>query len=148
KAINNLKSDVIYVGQKLTVNSTSTTNTSVSTPKQDSIVTNLDAVYTVKSGDTLTGISNKYSVSIANLKNWNSLNSDTIYVGQKLAVKVGSSSTSKDSSTTATSKTYTIASGDTLSGLARTFNVSIPQLKEWNNLTSDLIFVGQQLTIK
>ncbi|MFL2146578.1 LysM peptidoglycan-binding domain-containing protein [Desemzia sp. FAM 24101] len=148
KSLNNLKSDAIYVGQKLTVNSTTSTNTSASTPKKDSTVTNLDAVYTVKSGDTLTGISNKYSVSIANLKSWNSLNSDTIYVGQKLAVKVGGTSTPTNASTSTANKKYTIASGDTLSGLALSFDVSIAQLKDWNNLTSDLIFVGQQLNIK
>ncbi|MFL2137494.1 LysM peptidoglycan-binding domain-containing protein [Desemzia sp. FAM 23991] len=144
KSLNNLKTDTIYVGQKLSVNST--TNTTA--PKQDTTVTNLDAVYTVKSGDTLTGIGNKYSVSIADLKSWNSLNSDAIYVGQKLAVKVGSSSTPTNSSTSSASKKHTIASGDTLSGLALTFNISVAQLKEWNNLTSDLIFVGQQLAIK
>jgi len=79
------------------------------------------------------------------LKSWNKLSSDTIYVGQKLAVKVGTTTTVKP---VASNSKYTVTSGDTLSGIALANKASIAQLKQWNNLSSDLIFVGQQLTVK
>src|SRR5699024_11927980 len=55
------------------------------------------STYTVKSGDTLSGIASRYNVSVSNLKKWNNLNSHMIYVGQKLSVK-GKSSGGKTSS--------------------------------------------------
>ena len=145
KSLNKLSSDTIYVGQKLTIQGTASSNSTAPAPKQETVVSNLDVNYTVKSGDTLTAIANKYSVSVSDLKSWNKLSSDTIYVGQKLAVKVGTSSTVKP---VASNSKYTVTSGDTLSGIALANKVSIAQLKQWNNLSSDLIFVGQQLTVK
>ncbi|MCI3029183.1 LysM peptidoglycan-binding domain-containing protein [Desemzia sp. C1] len=145
KSLNKLSSDTIYVGQKLTIQGTASSNSTAPAPKQETVVSNLDVNYTVKSGDTLTAIANKYSVSVSDLKSWNKLSSDTIYVGQKLAVKVGTSTTVKP---VASNSKYTVTSGDTLSGIALANKVSIAQLKQWNNLSSDLIFVGQQLTVK
>ena len=145
KSLNKLSSDAIYVGQKLTIQGTASSNSTAPAPKQETVVSNLDVNYTVKSGDTLTAIANKYSVSVSDLKSWNKLSSDTIYVGQKLAVKVGTSTTVKP---VASNSKYTVTSGDTLSGIALANKVSIAQLKQWNNLSSDLIFVGQQLTVK
>src|SRR5690606_9688751 len=46
-------------------------------------------IYTVKSGDTLSRIAIEYKVTVANLKTWNSLNSDMIYIGQKLTIGDG-----------------------------------------------------------
>ena len=145
KSLNKLSSDAIYVGQKLTVQGVSTSSSTTPAPKQETVVSNLDVNYTVKSGDTLTAIANKYSVSVSDLKSWNKLSSDTIYVGQKLAVKVGTSTTVKP---VVSNSKYTVTSGDTLSGIALANKVSITQLKQWNNLSSDLIFVGQQLVVK
>lgn len=145
KSLNKLSSDAIYVGQKLTIQGTASSNSTAPAPKQETVVSNLDVNYTVKSGDTLTAIANKYSVSVSDLKSWNKLSSDTIYVGQKLAVKVGTTTAVKP---VASNSKYTVTSGDTLSGIALANKVSIAQLKQWNNLSSDLIFVGQQLTVK
>lgn len=58
-----------------------TKSTSTSKPKQN--VT----YYTVKKGDTLTKIANKYHVTVSNLKKWNNLKSDRIDIGQKLTIK-------------------------------------------------------------
>ncbi|MED1675076.1 C40 family peptidase, partial [Pallidibacillus thermolactis] len=55
--------------------------------------------YTVRAGDSLWKIANTFSVSVANLKKWNNLSSDTIYVGQSLKI-VGGNSTSNNSSST------------------------------------------------
>ena len=43
--------------------------------------------YTVKSGDTLSGIAQKHKTTVAQLKKWNNLKTDRIHAGDKLRVK-------------------------------------------------------------
>ncbi len=145
KSWNSLSSDTIYVGQKLNVKATGGTNTGnnnsgTTTPSATS--------YSVVSGDTLSSIARKYGVTVANLKSWNSLSSDTIYVGQKLSVKGTSSGTTGNTGSTASGTSHTIVSGDTLSSIARKYGVTVENLKSWNNLSSNIIYVGQKLSVK
>ncbi|WP_370567523.1 LysM peptidoglycan-binding domain-containing protein, partial [Desemzia sp. RIT 804] len=81
KSLNNLKSDTIYVGQKLTVNGTVQEESKPSTGDNSNSGNTESSTtqYTVQSGDTLTGIARKYNTTVANLKSLNSLKSDTIY---------------------------------------------------------------------
>ena len=116
-------------------------------------------VYRVKSGDYLGKIASRHRCTVAQIKKWNNLRSNDIRVGQKLIIYRGgvssSSSTSSSSSassevkqnTTTVSSTYTVKSGDTLSSIATKNGVSVAQLKEWNNLTSNNIQIGQKLKI-
>ncbi|MFS0646671.1 LysM peptidoglycan-binding domain-containing protein [Siminovitchia sp. 179-K 8D1 HS] len=76
KALNNLNGDLIYPNQQLHIPAESKTE-------------NQDQTYKVVKGDSLWKISNKYGVSVADLKAWNNLSSDMIYPGQSLAVKKG-----------------------------------------------------------
>ena len=140
KQINNLSSNVIYVGQvlKLKQQSNSTSN---QTPQ-----TTVD-IYTVQSGDTLWGITNTHDTTVNNLKQINDLTSDTIYVGQVLKLKQQSNSTS-DQTPQTTADTYTVQSGDTLWGIANTHDTTVNNLKQINDLTSDTIYVGQVLKLK
>ena len=163
KQWNNLTSDTIYVGQKLKVKNGGGTTTPTKpkpTKPTDNGNTNNNnnnqstETYTVKSGDTLYGISLKHGVSVAQIKQWNNLTSDTIYVGQKLKVKNGGGATTKPKPTTPTNnnnssnnKTHTVKRGDTLYGISLQNGVSVAQIKSWNNLTSDTIYVGQTLTV-
>jgi peptidoglycan DL-endopeptidase LytE len=96
------------------------------------------ASYRVQSGDSLSVIAYKYDTSVSNLKNWNNLNSDLIYVNQVLEVSAPSSSSAK---------TYTVQSGDYLSKIGATFDVYVAELKSWNNLKSDVIYPGQTLVV-
>ena len=166
KSWNNLSSDTIYVGQKLKVKNGGggTTNppkpVTPTKPTDNNNNTNNASTYTVKSGDTLYGIALKHNVSVAQIKSWNNLSSDTIYVGQKLKVKNGGGSTTNppkpvtptkptdNGNTNNSASTYTVRSGDTLYGIALKHNVSVAQIKSWNNLTSDTIYVGQKLKVK
>ncbi|MFP5114132.1 LysM peptidoglycan-binding domain-containing protein [Bacillaceae bacterium C204] len=94
KSLNKLKSDMIYVGQKLKVPATkapvpSTKPTTAKPPV--TITTPATTVkdvtdYIVKSGDTLGKIALNYKLTITDLKTLNKLTSDNIYVGQKLKV--------------------------------------------------------------
>ncbi|EMK8547333.1 1,4-beta-N-acetylmuramoylhydrolase [Listeria monocytogenes] len=161
KAWNNLKSDFIYPGQKLKVSAGSTSNTNTSKPSTNtntskpSTNTNTNAkVYTVAKGDSLWRIANNNKVTIANLKAWNNLKSDFIYPGQKLKVSAGSTTntnTAKPSTnnpSNSTVKTYTVKKGDSLWAISRQYKTTVDNIKAWNKLTSNMIHVGQKLTIK
>ncbi|MBC2314102.1 LysM peptidoglycan-binding domain-containing protein [Listeria welshimeri] len=99
------------------------------------------AEYKVKDGDSLWKISNENNVSINQLKKDNKLSSDIIFPNQTLEVNNG-----KETSTNSKSE-YTVVAGDTLGHIASDKGVTVNQLKSWNNLSSDLIVVGQKLSI-
>lgn len=103
--------------------------------------------YTVKKGDTLSGIGKKYHISYKSIMSLNNLKSTSIRYGQKLKIKKGSTTTVTSSSSKKTS-TYTVKSGDTLSGIARKYGVSYRTLMSWNNLKSTTIRTGQKLKVK
>src|SRR5699024_3036580 len=141
KKLNHLKSDLIYVGQKLKVNGSSSSKpeTKPTTPAPST-----GSTYTVKSGDTLSHIAVKYGTSVSDLKKLNNLKSDLIYVGQKLKVNGSSSSSKPTTPAPSTGSTYTVKSGDTLTHIARQYKTSVSELKKLNHLKSDLIYVGQK----
>ncbi|MFL6561892.1 MAG: NlpC/P60 family protein, partial [Bacillus sp. (in: firmicutes)] len=97
-------------------------------------------IYTVKSGDTLWKISQANKVSVANLKTWNHLTTDSVYVNQKLTLLAPHSHA-------ATTGTYTVQKGDTLYQIAVRNKLTVSQLKSLNSLTSDTINVGQVLKV-
>jgi LysM repeat protein len=103
------------------------------------------ASYTVKRGDSLSKIAERYAVSMAALKFANELaDSDEIRIGQVLtipgaAVVGGVPAVSY--------KEHKIARGETLSGIAESYAVSMVRLRETNQLNSDTIRVGQVLKI-
>lgn len=144
KEANNLTSDGTTLGQvliipKLITADTGTTSNSNSTPAAS---TNQTSKYTVVSGDSLFAIATRYGTTVDNLKNMNGLSSNTIYVGQVLTVSATDSTAGS-----VASQTYTVVSGDSLSLIAKKYNVTVDQIKESNKLTSDIIRVGQVLTI-
>ncbi|WP_428910067.1 LysM peptidoglycan-binding domain-containing protein [Niallia sp. Krafla_26] len=107
--------------------------------------------YTVERGDTLTHIANKFNTTVSNLKQWNGLTSDTIYVDQKLNVKSSTEqtqqSTVKNTSANTSTGTYTVVSGDTLLKIANRHEISLAELMTGNNLKSHLIYPGQVLKV-
>ena len=111
--------------------------------------------YTVKSGDTLNKIAAQYGVSVANLRSWNGISGDLIFVGQKLIVKKGASGNTGGSNNggsnnnqSGTNTYYTIKSGDTLNKIAAQYGVSVANLRSWNGISGDLIFAGQKIIVK
>ena len=134
KKWNKLKKDTIYVGQKLVVS-----KPSKSTPSTKKRAKKKAKTYTIKKGDNLQSIAKKYKVSVKDLLRWNKLkNADKIYVGQKL--KLSGAAVPKK-------KTYTVKKGDNLQKIAKKYNTSIANIKKWNKLKKDTIYVGQKLTI-
>jgi peptidoglycan DL-endopeptidase LytE len=155
KRLNNLKSDLIFINQTLKVSQTSSPTIAAASQKSKSPATKKTLTYTVVKGDTLINIANKHGISLGELYTWNNLNSHIIYPGQVLKVskptverpeKAPQSSPSAPAENT-TSTQYIVKKGDTLSQIGAKFGVTVQQLKSWNNLSSDLIFIGQKLNI-
>ncbi|MBL4936558.1 LysM peptidoglycan-binding domain-containing protein [Clostridium sp. YIM B02515] len=88
--------------------------------------------YKVIAGDSLWKISSNFNVSISDLKLWNSLTADTIYVGQTLKV----------------APIHIVQAGDTLWIISRKYGTTVDNLMKLNNLTSSVIKVGQVLRIE
>lgn len=120
------------------------------------------ATYTVQKGDTLSKIASNHKVTIQDIKTWNNLKNDMIYVAQKLeisnyatndTVKPTNPSTTNPSTQkpTTPSKTtavsHTVVKGDSLSKIAKQYNVTIKEIKDWNGLTVDTIYIGQVLKL-
>lgn len=97
------------------------------------------ATHTVKSGDTLGSISQQYGTSVSAIKAENGLKSNLIFPNQVIKVNEKSSESTTE---------YTVVSGDTLGKIASKYDVTVSQLKAWNNLSSDLIIVGQTLSLQ
>lgn len=143
KQINNLSSNVIYVGQVLKLKQQSASSSNQTSASATD-------TYTVQSGDTLWRIANTHDTTVNNLKQINDLTSDTIYVGQVLKL-TQQSTTQKASSKPSQSNSsdfYTVKAGDSLWKIAMGNDLTVDHLKQMNNLTTNTIYVGQQLRIK
>jgi LysM repeat protein len=140
---NDLQNNQLTIGQTLIVQSA----------EQESAIS-----HTVEPQETLFSISKQYGVSIAELKSWNDLSSNNLDVGQELIIYPGEDSGEETgsesensivvSSDTQQNTYYTVKSGDTLYKIARSHNMTLEELKELNDLQSNTISIGQQLTVR
>lgn len=136
KKYNSLKSDTIYVGQKLIISP--------------------DTKYVVKKGDTLSSIASRHSTTVAKIKSRNSLKSDAIYPDQVLYIPTASAGSNSSPSSGSTSKvvknwpstTYTVKSGDTVTSIARKFNTTVAKIMKYNYMDSgEWLNAGQKIAI-
>lgn len=102
---------------------------------------------TVETGDTLWSISNGSTDAINEIKTLNNLTSDLIFPGDVLKVDAEAPAAAPAEAVEENATTYTIEAGDTLFAIANQFNVSVEELKSWNNLSSDLIIAGKTLAV-
>ena len=105
-----------------------------------------DRQYVVTRGDSLSLIAQRHNVSLSQLRSANSLRGDTIHVGQTLSIP-GSGATLIASVAPPQVSEHTIARGETLSGIAARYSISLSSLREANSLRNDTIRVGQVLVI-
>lgn len=96
----------------------------------------------VEVDDTIWDLSQKYNTSVNTIMDNNDLTSTIILPGQKISID--SKSTDED----VEEDIYEVESGDTLSDISAEFDVTVNELKEWNDLSSALIHVGQELQVK
>lgn len=137
KAANRLRSNALQVGQRLRI------------PKKgEPAVTG--TIYTVQSGDTLSSIAGKYSVSVTKLKRLNRLSDSSIKPGDRLEIPEADAPKAPPEPATAASPSSTVhivAAGDTLSGIARTYGTTVQKLRSANGLRSSRLQRGQRLVI-
>ena len=169
KKWNNLKSDNIRVGQKLVIyrggsgpsvaetsssaskSSTGSTGSSSST----STAGQTKVTYTVKKGDFLGKIAEAHGVKVAQLKEWNSLKSNDIKVGQKLTIytdggpaKATGSSSSGTSQSAKGHTTYTVKDGDSFYSIAKNYpGVSAQNIMDYNGISSTNLKPGTVIKI-
>ncbi|UNU73222.1 LysM peptidoglycan-binding domain-containing protein [Moraxella nasovis] len=108
--------------------------------------------YTVKSGDTLTGIADTHNLSISQIAEYNNIATDTmVRRGQKLWLVPGKVKSKPKTATTDKPKqdeTYKVQSGDNLTQIAQKFNLSLSKLAALNGLsTTDGVLIGQVLKV-
>ncbi|PAU95166.1 hypothetical protein CK503_02910 [Aliifodinibius salipaludis] len=135
---NNLRGNELSVGQTLLV----------SAPSPDSAIT-----HTVQRQETLFSISKQYNVSIAEIKNWNELSTNNLEVGQQLTIYPSEPNNQEQQSLVVENNPqnnsyYTVKSGDSLYKIAQEHDMSVEEIKSLNDLTSNTIRVGQQLTVR
>ena len=138
KSANNIKGSTIRKGQLLTIPGSNGSYTSSSSSNGK------PGKYKVRRGDTLGGIAQKHGVRVASLKSANNIKGSSIRAGQTLVIPNGNYS-GKSSSGGPTS--YKVKSGDTLWGIANKHNVTVANIKKWNNLKSNSLSPGKKLTI-
>lgn len=138
---NNLNTNTLSVGQNLKIRISKESMEEVEecfgedyTPPSSTSTVN----YTVKKGDSLYKIAASYGTSVSEIMNLNNLKSTALSIGQELKIPTSNS----DANTT-----YTVKNGDNLYSIARKFNTSVDSIKRKNNLSSNLLSIGQKLII-
>lgn len=128
KRINNLTSNILSIGQLLKI-------PSALLP---------ESTYIVKKGDSLYSIANKYNTTVDELKRINNLTSNILSIGQVLKLPSDKvSDVEKEENTI----NYTVQKGDSLYSIARKYSTTIDKIKDLNNLTTNLLSIGQVLLI-
>jgi len=130
KRLNNLTTNTLQIGQVLRLPGSTTT------PDQN-------ATYTVQKGDSLWIIADRFNTTVDELKRINNLTSNNLQIGQILKLPMGESI----EPTPPQENTYTVQTGDSLWSIANKLNTTVDELKKLNNLTSNLLQIGQVLKI-
>ena len=99
----------------------------------------------VGSGDTLFNIAKRYDMNVADLIASNNIKGNTIHTGQILKVAAAKGKQTAKASVQPVS--YTVRQGDTLTDIARRFNVNVNDVRRWNNNSSN-IKPGQNIKLQ
>lgn len=134
KNLNNLKSNTITVGQNLKI------KLDEEKPVEDYLI------YTVKSGDSLWKIANKYNTTVDTLMSINNLKGTTLTINQQLLIPK-TENIEIDVKEEPKGIEYTVKAGDSLSKIASSYGITVDRIKSANKLTGNTIYVGQKLLI-
>ena len=155
--INRLKNHTIRIGQRLTIPVLQSTKPMYfAQAPQKNTYTLKNSYYTVKSGDSLSQIAQRYKMSTSALMALNNIKNtqQTLRIGQNIKIAKTTKTTTqyiKNSQKTnyASIGRYVVKNGDSLWTIANQYDVSVNQLAKWNDLkTSHPLRVGQNITIK
>lgn len=124
----------------------------VNTPAVSSVYGGI--TYKVRPGDSLISIARKYNISVDQLKSANGLKSHDLTAGTLLKIKRNETnapreiSNSKKTPAKTRNSSYKIRSGDTLSGIAKKFGMTLTRLRELNHVKDSSLKVGKILTVE
>lgn len=94
-------------------------------------------IYTVQKGDSLYSIAKKFNTTVNEIETLNNLDSINLSIGQELKIPNTYGNTTK----------YIVQKGESLYSIAKKFNTTVDNIKLKNNLTSNLLSIGQELII-
>lgn len=157
KKWNNIKGNKVAYGKNLKINGVEADQKSTAVAKveidkkgiqKDSLATPTNSIYVVQKGDNLSNIAKKFNVTVAELQDWNKLTTKSISLGASLQVVknpihnevIAEPVERKDIA-------YSVQKGDNLGSIAKKFGASVEELKQWNNLTSNAIAIGNSLIV-
>ena len=132
--LNNVDPNKLQIGQVLKIPITSGTN-------PNNIIT-----YTVKKGDTLYSLGQKYGTSVDQIIKLNNLKSNTLSIGQVL--KIPETYTSSNDLSLPNYISYIVKKGDNIYSIGRQYNIDVDTIIKDNSLSSDLLTIGQVLKIR
>ncbi len=115
-----------------------------------SISTNaLASSYTVQKGDSLASIAKKKQTTVHSIKKLNNLKSDALFVNQTLIIDLSppAKTTNTVAANTQLGHTYTVVKGDSLIKIANKHGITLGELKIWNTLENDTIYIDQKLVV-
>jgi membrane-bound lytic murein transglycosylase D len=121
--------------------------------KKDPYTRVYETTYIIKEGDTLWSIANEMGVNIGALSRWNNLDPEKILMpGDKLKIRIRSASEPDEEPVEKGEKQeiiYVVREGDTLWGIAKKYNVTIREIKNWNSLNGgDRIYPSDRIKLK
>lgn len=116
------------------------------------------STHRVEAKETMYSISKMYGVSVDDIRRWNNLTDNSISIGQELIIKKPAATTTKSvepkksQETTSTAPVpanglHTVVTGETMYSIARTYGITVAQIRTWNSLGGNDLQVGQSIFV-
>ncbi len=137
KELNDLTNNTLQVGTSIIVDDRRGISSILECYGEGNFNINNYQEYMVIKNDSLYSIARRFNTSIDAIKKLNNLKSDTLSTGQILKIPITGNESIK----------YIVQKGESLYSIAKKFNTTVDSLKKKNNLTSNLISIGQELII-
>jgi membrane-bound lytic murein transglycosylase D len=157
KKWNNIKGNKVAYGKNLKINGIEADQNSLAVAKaefdkkgvqKDSAAVASASFYVVQKGDNLSAIAKKFNITVADIQDWNKLTNSNVQLGASLQV-AKNPATKEEVAVVAERKDiqYSVQKGDNLGSIAKKFGATIDELKQWNNLKSNAIAIGNSLIV-
>jgi membrane-bound lytic murein transglycosylase D len=147
---NGLRSNKIIAGQTLKIYTRESTSSYVESTNSDQGNVNY---HTIKRGETIGSIAELYKVSASSIRDWNGLSGDKIVAGKTLKIysdespRLSATNLSSKTELTSEAVTHQIQPGETIIAISALYDVSVDDIKRWNNLSSSKIIAGKSLVV-
>ena len=129
KALNNLNSNILQVGQIL----------KLPTSLVEETIPGDYLIYTIKKGDNLYSIAKNYNITLDELINFNQQGSTLLHIGEQLLIPINNQTNNNIQ--------YVIKPGDTLYNIAKRYNTNVDEIKRINNLNTNMLKIGEIILI-